>query len=203
MDGFVVFLIYFIISGIVWGVVTQKNIENKGYDENWFWWGFFFELLAVLVAFSKPQQRETTNYYAEKKEDPIWMSNTNRMSASSTSDGWKCICGRTNQLYTGTCGCGRTKEEVEETKKAKVAKSIAASRGFDVNKSEFNETKQQIHTEAPVKNETNQELHSEIPVKKDTTTDKFEEIKKYHELLTSGIITQEEFEKKKKELLGL
>ena len=31
--------------------------------------------------------------------------------------------------------------------------------------------------------------------------DKFEEIKKYKELLDSGIITQEEFEQKKKELL--
>lgn len=31
--------------------------------------------------------------------------------------------------------------------------------------------------------------------------DKFEEIKKYKELFDSGVITQEEFEKKKKELL--
>ena len=34
-------------------------------------------------------------------------------------------------------------------------------------------------------------------------TDRFTEIKKYKELLDEGIISQEEFEKKKKELLGL
>ena len=34
------------------------------------------------------------------------------------------------------------------------------------------------------------------------TPDKFEELKKYKELLDLGIITQEEFEVKKKELLG-
>ena len=39
-----------------------------------------------------------------------------------------------------------------------------------------------------------------IVVKKD---DKFDEVKKYKELLENGVITQEEFENKKKELLGL
>lgn len=37
----------------------------------------------------------------------------------------------------------------------------------------------------------------------DEEADKFEEIKKYKELLDMGIITQEEFEKKKEELLGI
>ena len=37
----------------------------------------------------------------------------------------------------------------------------------------------------------------------DTSTDKFEEIKKYKALMDDGIITQEEFETKKKELLGV
>lgn len=37
---------------------------------------------------------------------------------------------------------------------------------------------------------------------KETETDKFEEIKKYKELLDLNIITQEEFDQKKKELLG-
>lgn len=37
-------------------------------------------------------------------------------------------------------------------------------------------------------------------IKKD---DKFDEVKKYKELLENGVITQEEFENKKKELLGL
>ncbi len=39
------------------------------------------------------------------------------------------------------------------------------------------------------------------PVQKKEDTDKFAEIKKYKDLLDSGIITQEEFEQKKKEIL--
>ena len=39
--------------------------------------------------------------------------------------------------------------------------------------------------------------------KENNNDNKFEEVKKYKDLLDSGIISQEEFDKKKKELLGL
>ena len=149
-----VFLIYLIIIGIVgsvFGIATQNIIDNKGYDENWFWWGFFFGFLAVLVALSKPEN------HAYQSSTPTWMQ-----SSSNTRDedvlkqgGWKCTCGRVNPSYTGTCACGKRKEE------RKVSVNIAE------------------------------------------TKDKFEDIKKYKELLDSGIITEEEFNKKKTELLGL
>ncbi len=42
-----------IIGGIIWGVVVNKVIENKGYEENWFWWGFFFGIFALIVALTK------------------------------------------------------------------------------------------------------------------------------------------------------
>lgn len=45
------------------------------------------------------------------------------------------------------------------------------------------------------------EIPFNIPTPK--KEDKFTEIEKYKELLDKGIITQEEFDKKKKELLGL
>lgn len=47
---------YFLIGivwCIVWGVVVNKVIENKGYQENWFWWGFFFGIFALIVAVTK------------------------------------------------------------------------------------------------------------------------------------------------------
>ena len=149
-----VFLIYLIIIGIVgsvFGIATQNIIDNKGYDEKWFWWGFFFGFLAVLVALSKPEN------HAYQSSTPTWMQ-----SSSNTRDedvlkqgGWKCTCGRVNPSYTGTCACGKRKEE------KKVSMNTAE------------------------------------------TKDKFEDIKKYKELLDSGIITEEEFNKKKTELLGL
>ena len=42
-----------------------------------------------------------------------------------------------------------------------------------------------------------------IPVVKEVPVNNVEEIKKYKELLDMGIITQEEFDAKKKQLLGL
>ena len=47
---------YFLIGTvwcIVWGVVVNKVIENKGYQENWFLWGFFFGVFALIVAVTK------------------------------------------------------------------------------------------------------------------------------------------------------
>lgn len=49
-----IYLIIWAVQGAIWGFATNKIVENKGYDENWFWWGFFFGLIALLVALSKP-----------------------------------------------------------------------------------------------------------------------------------------------------
>ena len=46
-----------IVQGIIFGIATNAIISNKGYDENWFWWGFFFGLIAMLVALSKPEYK--------------------------------------------------------------------------------------------------------------------------------------------------
>lgn len=49
--------------GCIWGWGVNKVVKNKGYDENWFWWGFFFGIIALIVALTKPQ-----NIYNQKKE---------------------------------------------------------------------------------------------------------------------------------------
>ncbi len=48
-----------IIGGIIWGIVVNKVIENKGYEENWFWWGFFFGIFALIVALTKESANTT------------------------------------------------------------------------------------------------------------------------------------------------
>ena len=150
-----VFLIYLIIIGIVgsvFGIATQNIIDNKGYDEKWFWWGFFFGFLAVLVALSKPEN------HAYQSSNPTWMQSTSNTRDEDVlkQGGWKCTCGRVNPSYTGTCACGKRKGEKQNNSAATAE-----------------------------------------------AKDKFEDIKKYKELLDSGIITEEEFNKKKTELLGL
>ena len=53
-----------VLGGIIWGVVVNKVIENKGYEENWFWWGFFFGFFALIVALTK-QNVNTTKVVIE------------------------------------------------------------------------------------------------------------------------------------------
>lgn len=144
------FLIYFLvlaIRGCIFGVATQRIIDNRGFEENWFWWGFFFGISAMLVAISKPQRYVPQVLCSEPKDEGILKQG-----------GWKCTCGRVNPSYTGTCACGKRKDEVANLK--------------------------QTH-------------------KKTDEDSKFDEIKKYKELFDSGIITEEEFNKKKIELLRL
>ena len=54
----------FISANEVKIIVVNKVIENKGYQENWFWWGFFFGIFALIVALTK-QSVNTTNVVVE------------------------------------------------------------------------------------------------------------------------------------------
>ena len=62
-----IILIAFIIWGVVWGTATQAVINNKGYEENWFFWGFFFGFIALIVACAKPvaSSVNSTNEYGK------------------------------------------------------------------------------------------------------------------------------------------
>jgi len=45
-----------LVYGIIFGIVTNKVIKNKGYKENWFWWGCLFGVFALIVACTKPSK---------------------------------------------------------------------------------------------------------------------------------------------------
>lgn len=77
----IVYIISAMIWGVVWGMVTNKIIENKGYNENWFWWGFFFSWIAAIVAATKPQINESY-YSGERTRD----GETNRTLISKNTD---------------------------------------------------------------------------------------------------------------------
>ncbi len=149
-------IIAFLIWGVIWGAATQAIVYNKGYEENWFWWGFFFGIIALLVALAKPQL-----YSAGPLSPQLAQEAEERRTLEM--GGWKCTCGRANPSYTGTCACGRSKQEVLAASAEKAA--------------------------VPAEKEEQEARTLDL-------------IKEYKGLLDAGVITQEEFEKKKKELLG-
>lgn len=153
------FFIGLIIGSVIWGFATQAVINNKGYNENWFWWGFFFGIIGFIIALTKPQCPKSE--FAADSYD-----NLRRISAEQNAPGsWRCKkCGKFNASYIGTCACGCSKEN---------------------NLAEINQNKGEAAKPEPV-----------------SETEKIELVVKYKNLLDSGIISNEEFEMKKAELLG-
>lgn len=116
MEGVIIFIsiILGIVSSCVWGWAVNKVVELKGYSENWFWWGFFFGFLALVVALTKPQ----CTYYPW--DTPQWMvPSANTITPYEENllkkGGWKCTCGKVNPSYTGTCSCGGKKDTAKPT----------------------------------------------------------------------------------------
>ena len=146
--------------------------------------------------------------------------------------GWLCGCGRTNPSYTGTCVCGATKDgsvgsrtitkpsslagaavqtELEKMKAEEIR--VLSNGGWKCHRCQ---TVNPAHIgfcgcgmtrgqnkEIDKKNENKQPEKLEEIKTQQNENDKFDEIKKYKELLDTGIITEEQFETKKKQLLGL
>lgn len=157
-----VYCIGAIIWGVIWGFATNAVIHNKGYDDNWFWWGFFFGFIALIVAATKPEKKNVVMQPSGQFYTDTVLSNNQYNSSTQ----WKCDCGRINYNYVSTCTCGRNQREVlaERAKSAQM------------------ESKKQAQQES---------------------VDNIEAIKKYKELLDSGIISLDEFEEKKRTLLDL
>ncbi len=106
-------IIPYIVFGVICGFITDKIRKDKGYVKSWFWWGFFFQILAILIALA---QKPAAQSAKSKPEEAIekYIDLVNRAGQPRNSASWNCICGRQNPSYTGTCACGRTKEAVFE-----------------------------------------------------------------------------------------
>lgn len=94
-----IYLVVLCVYSSIWGWAVNRVIENKGYRENWFWWGFFFGIIALIVALTKPNIPRTASNTGYYKGYGIKTTNI--------PGGWKCThCGAVNAGYVGTCGCG-------------------------------------------------------------------------------------------------
>ena len=148
MFGFLFGLAALVAYRALFGAAVDRVITGKGYEEIWFWWGFFFGFLALLVALAKADASGGARPPEDRKE------------ALLQEGGWICQrCGQVNPAYTGTCGCGAAKRD----------------RGAP---------------EAEAQREARELAHAQS-------------LKAYKELLDAGALTQEEFDRKKAELLGL
>lgn len=170
------YLTIIIIRGCIWGFATKIIIENKGYDDNWFWWGFFFGIIALIVACARPDCYINTGKFVQP------MSNVDRIKVQKVQEqernedtlaagGWQCLCGRVHASYVSSCSCGKSKFEAQNGRQ-KAAEEKAQ--------------------EEAEKAAENMDEMGKISL-----------LKEYKELMDGGVITPEEFEAKKKQLLGI
>ena len=167
--------------GLIWGFATNAVVRNKGYHENWFWWGFIFGFIAFLVACTKPQvtilsiSNESTSNLSRLAQEGYRIGShnvsTKRLNTLAPGD-WRCTCGTINASYVGTCRCGKSINEIR-------------------NKIESNED---IKTNIEKAERTNDEDNEYLNLRK---------LNEYKILFGSGVITEEQFNKKKNELLDL
>lgn len=102
----IVYLLIYCVYGSIWGIVVKKVIENRGYRENWFWWGFFFGFFALIVAITKPQKPKEAYDNLTVGRDYVFRG-FGDAGKDELPDSWKCQnCGKINASYVGTCGCG-------------------------------------------------------------------------------------------------
>ncbi len=103
-----IIIIAYCIYGVAWGIATNRVLEEKGYDDNWFVWGFFFGFIAYIVASNKPDISERS-YQSDRIYDE---AEKRKNEDIMQSGGWKCsFCQRINEYYVTTCTCGKSREE--------------------------------------------------------------------------------------------
>ena len=100
-----IYLFGVIAWALIWGFATRTVIYNKGYSENGFWWGFFFGIIAFIIALSKKERYRGREYES-------YVADAMRNEQIIADGGWRCLCGRTNHHYVSTCVCGRHKRDI-------------------------------------------------------------------------------------------
>lgn len=110
MGDVIGYAVLFACNGVIWGIACNRIIRNRGYCENWFWWGFFFSLPAALVALSMPLEE-----YSEEEETQVSKLLREIQEKETLKNGaWKCgDCGQINSSYVGICACGKVKPEAK------------------------------------------------------------------------------------------
>lgn len=159
-----VLLVLFIIRGIVYGKATNKVLLYRGYVyDDWFVVAFFFGIVPLLVAMSRPDNN--ANYIKSIK--------AHKVDIARPETDWKCKkCKKLNPGYTGTCSCGNTREENDAPLRAIQERRAAEARALANEK-----------------------------IKQDSELDNLLTLSAYKDLMDKGVITKEDFESKRKELL--
>lgn len=175
MDDFIFVIVYLIIvfgTASIWGAITWKVNDSKGYSSNGFWWGFFLGWIGLIVVACR--------------------SNVSGYKMS----GWKCVCGRVHSDYVTACACGRIKNNISSMPVSTPAKLVNG--GWQCSCGRIHAAYVSSCVCGINKKDALANTSPATPSGEEATVNL---LKEYKALLDSGAITQEEYDAKKKQLL--
>lgn len=182
-----------LVWGLIWGMVCQSIMRNKGYEETgvWFACGFVLGLIGVIIAACQPnQQAPMTNYYNGQHGSP-----PSHSRANSTV---KCrSCGEINSLGSTHClSCGTSLSTTSSSRdKSNTWRCSCGAQNYHYETSCHRCGKSKLKATAPKK----PEVTTPKPADK-SLTEQLEELKKLQE---QGLITEADFDAKKKQILNI
>lgn len=219
---FIIYLIVTLIEACIFGAITQGINEKKGY-EGGFWWGFFLGVIGIIVVACR-ESYYTDGYipsgdsvYIPQKvaESPI------DMDAPVPDGGWRCICGRVHYPYESSCACGQSKRAVLDGTAtptcfdplSKLAPQPPSPQDWTCTCGREHpsyetscicgKTKHEVLTANIVLPEPEPGTILEVLSEPTDDDQSIQTLRKYKTLLDDGVITQEDYDAKKKQLLGL
>ena len=168
------FIIVGIIVDIICGAITYSMNESKGYETNGFWWGFWLGLIGVIIVACKPQC-PPSNYTPSNQN---FYNNPYNANPYTSYGNPQIPAPITPDSWR--CTCGRVHPKYQSS-------CVCGQTQLTVKKKA---TEAAAEAAKPAKPNVSE-------------TDNVMALKQYKELLDSGVISQEEFDAKKKQLLGL
>jgi len=182
-------IIGYLVSGIIFGLIAKHVAESKGYDGG-FWWGFFLGLIGLVVVEFRPNinTSESTNYEPRYGNSPSCSSYSSLNSNNNTTGTWFCECGATNSNSLNYClRCRRDRSPASYQPKITCPHCGAQNRATNINCFACNK---------PLKEEP---IQTKEVASEPNNIDLLQQLSKLHE---QGILTDEEFQTKKAEILS-
>lgn len=181
----IIYILSYFGINILFGIATKHINESKGYDGG-FAWGFWLGIIGIIVVACKADNRS----YETREYKPMY---PNAVVPKKT---WNCVCGQENaESLTYCTRCRRTRDEGNQA--GKVACRYCGAMNKPSNENCFACGRPMKEISAPVISPV-QESKPSVQ-SNEGAIDILKQLAQLHE---QGILTDQEFETKKAEILA-
>ena len=178
---YIILIVVNIIVACIFGAITKSINERKGYYGG-FAWGFWLGWIGIIVVACRSDCYYTPTESIIVPKDKIATAHRANDPYVFSDGSWQCRCGRRNAGYVSTCACGINKHQLKAQIAAPQPQAVVTPAA-----------PAPVATAQPVAATTGAPVDEEKNILL---------LKEYKKLLDDGIITQEEFDAKKKSILS-